>query len=143
MLSDHQGRGKNAGHIMGSDASLKHLIPASQRNRPESFFVPELGPVVEVFITTPDIIDQDIQATLVRLDTLKQGSYFFVVHMVATDGDGFPALCGHFFCSLTYRPRQLDRCLTFFYGPARQINGGSSFTQFQSDALSDAATRAC
>lgn len=103
MLSDHERCGKNAGGIVSTNTGLKHLIPAGERNRPEPFFFPELGSIIKVFIASPNIVDKNIQLIMFESDTLKQGFYFFVIHMVATDGNTFAALSGYFFCRLIDR----------------------------------------
>src|SRR6185503_1140535 len=127
-LSDHHRCGENTAHIMSTHACLEHLIPAREWDGPKAFFLPKFSPIIEVFITTPYIVYENIQPILFRADTTEYSLHLLVIPVIALDRDALPAQLAYLFSSLINRSREVDWSLVGFNRSTGNVNRCTCFT---------------
>ena len=115
---------------------LEHAGPVSERLLPEGG---DKAREIVLFVTAPDVVDQNVEAALLLRDAGEQGFDLGVRGVVAADADPVPA-------PLRDRIRGFpNRAGKPFGGAARvtaacEVDGRARFPESQSDALADAAT---
>ena len=62
---------------MRTGAPVEHRLPTPERLLPEWFFV-----ALHILITTPDVVDKDIQSPMIPADTIEQIRYLFLLRMI-------------------------------------------------------------
>src|SRR5437764_2987287 len=125
-LSDHHLRGVSAGDISGAHASGEHRVPAPERLLPEGPRPRKLAVLDHLLVAAPDVINENVQATLLFTHSLKHRLDLSVMSMVARDWNDLRA-CGKSF---------------FGDAPPRRIDDGPAFCQFKSDTFAYSASRA-
>src|SRR5437868_3321996 len=92
-LCDHYLRGVSAGDISGTHASRKHRVPAPERLLPEGQRPCELAVLDHLLVAAPDVINENVQTTLLFTHSLKHRLDLSVMSMVARDWNDLRA-CG-------------------------------------------------
>src|SRR6266567_1001422 len=84
---NHRAGRELAGKIVGADTGGKHRVPTPDGLLPKRPGLGEDAVFHHPLISTPDVVDENIDLASVPGDTLESGNYLLIIAVVATDSD--------------------------------------------------------
>ena len=125
---------------MRTDAGGEHAVPLLERLLPERHH--RKRTTFAVFVTSPHVVDEEIEQPLFVADPPEQRLDVGVDGMVAANGDATAAAVRHFPSRLLDRARHVIRRRTAVHASAADVDGGTGGAELERNAASRTPARA-
>ena len=139
LVRKHQRDAEVSREQMSFKTALDHGVPQRQWRIPKISRPQSAGMAL---VTTPRVIDQQIEPSVLFAYTREQRVDLFGIAMIALGGNALPAAAGHFVCRIVDRSRNTCGCRTAATAAPGDVYGSAALAKNDGDAASNSTARA-